>query len=236
MIPNLTGMIHLGPLPGSPRYRDDLKAVIDRAVTDARVLANAGFDALMVENFGDAPFFLPLGVNVLRNDALGALAVAAATGAAFVRVNVLSGLMYTDQGPIVGRAAEVVRIREQIAPEVAILADVFVKHATPPPGSSVAQSTEDLVERGLADAVVVSGTSTGRQPDLSHIEDVRSAAGSVPVLVGSGATEAALDDLLAVAHGVIVGTSLKVGDATSAVDEMKAASFVSAAREALGQA
>lgn len=260
MIPHLTGMIHLGPLPGSPRYRDDLKAVIDRAVTDARVLANAGFDALMVENFGDTPFFaedvpkltiaamtravqsvadavdLPLGVNVLRNDALGALAVAAATGAAFVRVNVLSGLMYTDQGPIVGRAAEVVRAREQITPEVAIFADVFVKHATPPPGSSVAQSTEDLVERGLADAVVVSGTSTGRQPDLSHIEDVRSAAGSVPVLVGSGATEAALDDLLAVAHGVIVGTSLKVGDATSAVDEMKAASFVSAAREALGQA
>ncbi len=252
-------MVHLGALPGSPRYADDLKGVIDRAVTDARLLANAGFDALMVENFGDAPFFaedvpkvtiaamtravqsvadavdLPLGVNVLRNDALGALAVAAATGAAFVRVNVLSGLMYTDQGPIVGKAAEVARFRDQVAPGVRVLADVFVKHATPPPGASIEQSTEDLVERGLADAVVVSGSSTGRQPDLSRIEAVRSAAGSVPVLVGSGATEAAIDDLLDAAHGVIVGTSLKVGNATSAVDQTKAASFVAAARLALGQ-
>ena len=129
MTPRLVGMVHLGPLPGAPRYRGDLDAVITAAVADARTLIDAGFDGLMVENFGDAPFFAddapketiaamtrvvgavtalgaPTGVNVLRNDALGALAVAAASGAAFIRVNVLSGVMYTDQGVITGKGAE----------------------------------------------------------------------------------------------------------------------------------
>ena len=124
-------MVHLGPLPGSPQFGHDLKAVIASALADAERLEAAQFDGVMIENFGDIPFFaddvpkatiagmtrvvsaisrhvdIPFGVNVLRNDALGALAIAAATGASFIRVNVLSGLMHTDQGPIVGRAAEV---------------------------------------------------------------------------------------------------------------------------------
>ncbi|NNC75082.1 MAG: BtpA/SgcQ family protein, partial [Acidimicrobiia bacterium] len=154
-------MVHLGPLPGAPGFDDDFDNLIEDAVTDAERLEAAGFDGLMIENFGDAPFFaddvpkvtiaamtrvvsdiaaavgVPFGVNVLRNDALGALAVAAATDAAFIRVNVLSGQMATDQGPIVGRAAEVARMRRSIAPDTLVLADVFVKHATPPPSLSL---------------------------------------------------------------------------------------------------
>jgi len=258
MIPALIGMVHLGPLPGAPRYSGDLDGIVSAAVQDAEALANSGFDALMIENFGDVPFFsddvpkitiaamtraaaavhrhvdLPFGVNVLRNDGLGALAVAAASGAAFIRINVLSGLMYTDQGPITGKAAEIARARDGLAPGVAILADVFVKHAAPPPGLTLEQAAEDLVARGLADAVIVSGTSTGRPVDPASLEAARRAVGDTPLLVGSGAAEHNVSALLAVADGVIAGTSLKHdGVTTNPVDPDRAARFVAAARPSL---
>lgn len=250
----LIGMVHLGPLPGAPRFRGDLDAVVSRAVADARTLLDAGFDGLMVENFGDAPFFpddapkttiaamtrvvaavaalgLPTGVNVLRNDALGALAVAAATGATFIRVNVLSGVMYTDQGVIAGKAAEVARMRAAVAPGVAVFADVFVKHATPPPGLGLEQAAADLWERAGADAIVVSGPGTGRAVDRSHLQRVRAAAPEAPLYIGSGADVESAAELLAVCDGLIVGTAVKVDGVTTApVDPGRARALVAAAR------
>jgi membrane complex biogenesis BtpA family protein len=254
MTPRLIGMVHLGPLPGAPRYHGDLDAVVTAALGDARALLEAGFDGLMVENFGDSPFFaddapkatiaamtrvvgavatlgLPTGVNVLRNDACGALAVAAATGASFIRVNVLSGVMYTDQGVVTGRAAEVARLRAALAPEVAVFADVFVKHATPPPGLSLEQATADLWERAGADAIVVSGPGTGRAVDRSHLQRVRAAAPEAPLYIGSGADSGSAAELLEVCTGLIVGTAIKVGGVTTApVDAERARALVLAAR------
>ena len=247
-------MVHLGALPGSPLFTGDLDAVVDTAVTDAVTLARAGFGGVMIENFGDAPFFaddvpkvtvaamtravdairravdLPIGVNVLRNDALAALAVAATTGAAFVRVNVLSGTMFTDQGPIVGRAAEVSRARATLAPDVAIMADVFVKHATPPAGLTVEQATHDLTGRGGADAVVVSGSGTGSAPTMSHLRAVRAAAPDTPLYLGSGVTAGTVKRFLTVADGVIAGTSIKQrGRTTAPVAANRSKAFVAAA-------
>jgi membrane complex biogenesis BtpA family protein len=246
-------MVHLGPLPGSPRFAGDLDAVLDAAIADAATLAAAGFDAIGVENFGDAPFFaddvpkvtvaamtaavgavmaasgLPVAVNVLRNDALGALAVAAATGAPFIRVNVLSGSMWTDQGLIHGRAADVARLRAAICPDTAVLADVFVKHALPVPGALLADAVEEVVGRGLADAVVVSGTATGRPPTMDDL--VTAAAAGAPVYVGSGATHDDIAAFLTVAHGVLVGTSIKIdGVTTNPVDPDRASRFAAAVR------
>ncbi len=238
-LPSLIGMVHLPALPGAPGHAGDLPGIVDRARGEARLLAAAGFDGIMVENFGDAPFFaddvpkltvaamarvvgavveeveVPVGVNVLRNDALASLAVAAATGASFVRVNVLGGLMITDQGPIVGRAAEVVRFRDARAPGVRILADVFVKHAVPPPGLTIDQAARDLAERAGADALVVSGTGTGAATAPDDLRVVR-ATTTLPVLVGSGATEDTIAELLARSDGVIVGSALKEGGVASA--------------------
>ncbi|UCG41039.1 MAG: BtpA/SgcQ family protein [Acidimicrobiia bacterium] len=252
MIPELIGMVHLGALPGAPTP-SPMDEVVAHAVRDAVTLADAGFDAVMVENFGDAPFFaddvpkatiasmtraigavvdavdIPVGVNVLRNDALGALAVAAATGAAMIRVNVLSGTMYTDQGTIEGRAAEVSRSRAQLCPDVAILADVFVKHATPPPGLTLVQATHDLSGRGGADALIVSGAGTGSAISLDDARVVKKAAPHLPLVVGSGATPETLADLFEVVDGVIVGTSIKVdGVTTNPVDPRRAAALVAA--------
>lgn len=254
-LPQLIGMVHLGPLPGSPRFAGSFDKVISRAVADTLTLADAGFDAIMIENFGDAPFFpeqvptitatamtrviadigravpLPLGVNVLRNDGETAMAVAAATGAAMIRVNVLSGSMVTDQGPIVGRAAQVGRLRALLDPSIKILADVFVKHAVPPPGLTVELAAIDLWERGGADAIVVSGTGTGQPVDLDHLGAVHAAVPEAPLVIGSGATPSNVRRLLEEASAVIVGSSLKPdGKVSAAVDPRLAAEFVRAAR------
>lgn len=251
----LIGVVHLAALPGSPNFGGDLKPCLEAAASDARLLAEAGFDAVIVENFGDSPFYadnvpavtvaamtravsgvadaveLPVGVNVLRNDALAALSIAAATGAAFIRVNVLAGAMTTDQGLISGRAAEVMRLRSALKVDVEVFADVMVKHAAPPPGLTIEQATADTVERAMADAVIVSGAATGDEPALEQVRRVAGAAGATPVLLGSGVTEANVAGLLAVADGAIVGTALKVdGITTNPVDPRRAAAFVRAAR------
>ena len=253
-LPSLIGMVHLPPLPGSPLFSGDLDGVIAFSLKDAQILKDAGFPALMVENFGDAPFYpdhvapitvaamtravgtiveatgLPVGVNVLRNDALSALAIAAATGAVMIRVNVLTGLMNTDQGPIVGRAADVARQRRSLCPGVAILADVFVKHASPPPGLTIEQAGLDTWERGGADALIVSGTGTGAAPDLEEAARLRKAVPDVTILIGSGASAATLGSLAEVADGAIVGSSLKVGGRVSdPVDPDRARELVRAA-------
>ncbi len=245
-------MVHLAPLPGSPRFAGDMASVIERAVRDTETLDLAGFDAVLVENFGDAPFHgstvppitvaamtaavsavrrataIPVGVNVLRNDGIAAISIAAATGAEFVRVNVLVGTMFTDQGAIEGRAAEIARLRSELASDVEILADVFVKHAVPPVGLTIEQAALDTWHRGGASALIVSGTATGEGVDPSAVTAVREAVPRAPILIGSGATAASIADLLGVADGVIVGSALK-DTIDHPIDAGRARAFVEAA-------
>lgn len=245
------GMVHLLPLPGAPLYRGSIDEVIDAAMADARAIAEGGCDGMVFENFGDRPFFksavpaetiacmtrviavvvrevtLPFGVNVLRNDARGALAVAAATGAAFVRVNVHTGAMVTDQGIVEGDAAATLRLRASIAPDVAIFADHLVKHASPLGAADAVQAARDLRLRGLADALIVSGIETGSPADPASLRRVREAV-DAPLLVGSGLTAENAADY-ADADGAIAGTALKV---EGRVDRGRAAAVVRAFKAA----
>lgn len=234
--PLFVGVVHLAPTPGSPRFAGSFDRVVERAVEDARALHRNGCDALIVENFGDAPFFprhvppetiaslavcvravkstapgAPIGVNVLRNDARAALGIAAVTGAEFVRVNVHVGAAITDQGIVAGRAYETLRERARLAPEVLLVCDVHVKHAQPLAPQSFAHAVSDLVRRGLADAVIVTGRATGEPPIAAQLEEARVASGGAPVLVGSGLCAENARSLLSSADGAIVGTSLKHG-------------------------
>ena len=246
------GMVHVGALPGAPRFGGSMAAVIEAALRDARALRDGGCDAVAFENFGDRPFYkenapaetiaslvrviaevatevrLPFGVNVLRNDAASAIAVAAATGAAFIRVNVHTGAMLTDQGIIEGRAAETLRKRAAICPGVLIFADHMVKHATPIVATDEVQAAKDLRHRGLADGVIISGSETGAEPDRARFTRVREALTEAPILVGSGLTEANAISFAA-ADGAIVGTSMKIGGRIEApVDPDRVARLVAA--------
>jgi membrane complex biogenesis BtpA family protein len=250
-------MLHIPPLPGAPRYGGDLEAIRRRVLDDAAALVEGGVDGLMLENFGDTPFYpervppevvacmtrvarevrqrfdVPLGVNVLRNDGCAAIAVAHSAGAAFIRVNVLCGARLTDQGLIHGIAHELLRQRALLnATDVRILADVNVKHSTPlGPSQPVGQEVADLIERAGADAVIVSGAGTGQATDLAELAEVKQAAGQTPVLVGSGVTAETIGGLLAHADGAIVGTSLKVdGVATKPIDPGRVRKLMAAVR------
>ena len=252
--PALIGVIHLAPLPGSARHTLSMKDIIDRALTDARSLREAGFDAAIIENYGDAPFtagLLPpasiaamavaaqaireqfslrIGINALRNDPLAALGIAAATGATFIRVNIHSGVYATDQGIIEGRAHQTLQYRKQLGSRVAIFADVAVKHAHPLGEPDIARAARDAAYRGLADALIVTGPATGEAADLDEIRRVAAAVPDRRIFVGSGATIDTVAGLLTVAGGVIVGTGIKTGGTTeNPIDPERARAFVRAA-------
>jgi membrane complex biogenesis BtpA family protein len=168
-----------------------------------------------------------VGVNVLRNDARAALAIAAATGAAFIRVNVHSGAMHTDQGLIQGRAGETLRLRASLGLECAIWADVHVKHATPVYGESLEAAAADTWARGRADALIVSGIGTGRPTDPERIRRVQEAVPEAPVWVGSGIDPSSLRSLPSDVAGLIVGSWMqRDGRGGSRVDGERARRLV----------
>ena len=258
----LVGVIHLPALPGSPRSSLPAPECARSAAECARALADARYDAIIVENFGDVPFFagrvpavtvaamtacalavreaapsVDLGINVLRNDAESALGIALCTGAKFVRVNVLTGARVTDQGVIQGDAAALLRSRRALGAEgIAIWADVDVKHSAPlGPPRPIAQEVEDTTKRAMAEAVLVTGEGTGKGVDLDKLDAVKRAAGKTPVLVASGATIDTLPLLAKHANGVIVGRALRAGGVPGgASDASLAKTFAEAYREAFG--
>src|SRR5436309_8197161 len=152
---------------------------------------------------------LPLGINVLRNDGLGALAVAHACGASFVRVNVLCGARVADQGLIQRIAHDLLRERAMLgATDVKIFADVDVKHSAALAQRPLQDEVDDLIERALADAIVVSGAGTGKATDPAKARLVKQAAPNTPVFIGSGITAETIGDFLDCADGFLGGTAL----------------------------
>jgi uncharacterized protein len=254
----LIAALHLPALPGSPGWHQagcpPLAQLAVQACAEARAFASAGFEELIIENFGDAPFYpervppetiaamtfigrevavsadLTLSVNVLRNDARAALAIATALGASAIRVNVLSGLTATDQGLLSGCAHELLRDRARLSGgrPLAILADVHVKHGRCLDQPNLALATTDLVERAGADAIIVSGSATGHAPSSEQLEAARAAIqGSskpdTPLLIGSGLCSANARELWPRADGAIIASAaLRGGRAGAPVDPQRA--------------
>ncbi len=252
------GVVHLLPLPTSPRWGGNLKAVISRAEQEATALAAGGVDGIIVENFFDAPFAknqvdpavvsamtlivdrlkgmvtIPIGINVLRNDAHSAIAIATCVQTEFIRVNVFTGAMATDQGLIEGQAHELLRYRRELGSDVGILADVLVKHARPLGTPNLTTAVQDTIYRGLADGVILSGWATGSPPNKEDLELASAAAGDTPVFIGSGANWENISQLMQAADGVIVASSLKrKGKITETIDPIRVSQFVEAAHTTL---
>jgi len=239
----VAGMVHLSPLPGSPNHTS-WGEVKHRALEDARALEQGGVDALLVENFGDFPFHpdevprhtvafftaialkireevdIPLGINVLRNDAQSALSIASAVGARFIRVNVLAGSYITDQGIIQGKPHELQRLKRQLGSEVEVLGDIRVKHAYPLGGFSIEEEVENVTQRAMADGVILTGKATGEPPYKKELRRARMAT-SKPVIIGSGLTRENIG-LLEEAQGAIVGSYFKTnGEVDKRVDRRR---------------
>ncbi|PSO54994.1 MAG: phosphorybosylanthranilate isomerase [Cyanobacteria bacterium QS_7_48_42] len=252
----IIGVVHLLPLPTSARWGGNLKAVIDRAEQEATALAAGGVDGIIVENFFDAPFtkeqidpavvsamtlivqrlknlvMLPVGINVLRNDAKSAMAIATCVDAQFIRANVLTGVMATDQGFIEGEAHQLLRYRRELGSKVGILADVLVKHARPLGSPNLTTAVKETIERGLADGVILSGWATGSPPSIEDLELASAAAEGTPVFIGSGADWENVPELMKVADGVIVASSLKRGGRINeTIDPVRVSQLIEAAQQ-----
>jgi membrane complex biogenesis BtpA family protein len=255
----IIGVVHCPPLPGSPRNKDiDFKSTLQQALKDARAYADGGVDGLIIENHGDIPFLrpqdigpetsaalavivdriaqsldLPLGVNVLANAAIPALAVAKAGGARFVRVNQWANAYVANEGFVEGDAARALRYRAQIgAGDVAIFADAHVKHGAHAitADRSIAELARD-VEFFDADAIIATGQRTGDAATTGEIQAIR-AGTSLPLLVGSGVTIDNVETILPLVDGIIVASALKQdGVWWNEVDQDRVAAFMRKACE-----
>lgn len=254
----LIGMVHVGALPGTPNASVGIEGLVLEAVREARILRDAGFGAIMIENMHDAPYVhgaqgpeivaamtrvgiavrqavpdVSLGVQVLSGGAKEALAIALSIGAAFVRVENFVFAHVADEGLLErAEAGPLLRYRKAIGAEaIEVFADIKKKHASHAITADV--SIGEAVEAAMffgADGVIVTGSATGKATDIKDVEAAKKSARK-PVLVGSGATAANVGALLGPADGVIVGSSIKVdGVWSNPVDPARAAAFVRSAR------
>jgi membrane complex biogenesis BtpA family protein len=241
-------MVHLPALPGSPNYSGKISDILKFAQSEAKTLEKCGFHGVLCENLGDAPYFpdnvpaetlaalaivtdrirnstkLPVGVNVLRNDACSAMAIAAAARLSFIRVNVLTGAAVTDQGLLQGQAHHLLRLRQNLyAQNVAIFADLRVKHAAPLVQRDLGQEIEEYFERAGCTAIIVSGSGSGKPVEVEFLREVRRLSPHRTILIGSGLSAANAAEMLALADGAIAGTAIKLeGKIQNAIDKKRA--------------
>jgi membrane complex biogenesis BtpA family protein len=256
----IIAMVHLGALPGAPLHdaAGGIAAIVEAARMDLRALQAAGFDAVMFGNENDRPYELkvdtassaamayvigrlaeelrlPFGVNVLW-DPNATLAVAAATGAAFVR-EIFSGAYASDMGLWTPDAGAAMRYRSRLGrSDIATLFNISAEFAYSLDGRSLAERARSVVFSSLPDAVLVSGAITGEAARMEDLESVKRALPRTPVLANTGVKHATVGDVLRVADGCIVGSALKIdGDTWKPVDPERAAEFMRLARSARGK-
>lgn len=252
-------MVHLGASPGAPLHdaTGGVEAIIAAARADLLALQAAGFDAVMFGNENDRPYELkvdtatsammayvigrlrdqitvPFGVNVLW-DPQASFAVAAATGAQFVR-EIFTGTYASDMGIWAPDAGAAVRYAQRIgAGDVARLYNVSAEFADSLDRRSLSDRARSAVFSSIPDAVLVSGTITGEAAKMTDLQAVKRVLPNTPVLANTGVRHETVADVLAVADGIIVGSALKVGgDTWAAVDADRAADFMARARAARG--
>ena len=250
------GMVHLPPLPGSPGFKGSLEELVERALRDARALEEGGIDGVIVENINDIPYpptsvpletvtamtvvvrevikevSVPVGVNVLANDYKAELAIAYATGAKFIRVENLVDYVVSDTGVLLPAASELQRYRKTLgAWNIKILGDVQVKHTYPLVKKDIRESAIEAEKRGMADAVIITGTATGVAAPVETLKAVKEVV-SIPVFLGSGITAENISQYIKLADGFIIGTYLKVkGITTNPVDPERVKKLMNVVRE-----
>lgn len=228
----IIGMIHLPPLPGYSKH-PGMKAVITKALTDLEILQKAGFDGILVENDNDQPHQIgvsevifqsfskvvkqilknaevPVGMEIIY-DMQATIEVAYAVGAQFVRLDVFVDNVETQWGKIPAQAKELIALKKTLgAVELVLLTDIQVKHAQMLSKKTLEESAIEAQAAG-SDGIIVTGDWTGQPPSLEDCKRVKNVS-SLPIFIGSGLDKNNANELLTVADGAIVGTSIKTGD------------------------
>ncbi len=251
----IIGVVHLLPLPSSPRFNGDLNSIIDRALSEVRILKEGGVDGLIIENFHDMPFLntpipleqysliasiltlarreinIPLGVNIHYNDWKSELTLAYACKAQFIRVEGYINTVITSSGIVEPCCAEVTRYRKMLRAEksVQIWADIHPKYSKNLVPYTLSESAK-MAEEAMADTLIVTGESTGVETPFDDIQKVKNST-NLQVIVGSGASLNNLKETLSIADGIIVGSAFKEsGNTNEPVSLEKVLLFMEAAR------
>lgn len=251
----IIGVVHLLPLPGTPNFSGDLDQIIDRALSEVRILKQGSVDGLIIENFHDAPFLkssialeqyglmasiltlarqevnIPLGVNVHYNDWKSELTLAYACKAQFIRIEAFVDTVVTTSGLIEPCCSDVTRYRKMLRAEnsIQIWADIHPKYSKNLIPYTLSESAK-MAEESLADALIVTGETTGIETPLEDVKKVKEVT-KLPVLVGSGANLVNLKKTLGIADGIIVGSAFKEsGNTHKPVILLKVQEFMKASK------
>lgn len=247
------GMVHIGALPGSPLFDPDMDFV-GSARADLRALQEAGFDAVMFGNENDRPYefnvdtastatmaaiigelkpeiSVPFGVNVLW-DPMATVALGAATGAHFVR-EIFTGVYASDMGNWNTDAGKAMRYRNRLGrPDMAMLYNISAEFAHSLDQRSLPDRARSAVFSSIPDAVLVSGQITGEAAEMSDLSAVKAVLPNTPVMANTGIRHDTVAEVLSIADGCIVGSSLKYdGDTWNAIDPDRARDFMVQARK-----
>ena len=247
----IIAMVHFPPLPGTPLFKKEntLKSIIDYTRKDLIALQNAGVDAVMFGNENDRPYELdvniastttmayvignlkkdiniPFGVNVLW-DAMSTIALAAATGASFAR-EIFTGSYASDMGFWNPDAGKAVRYKKSLErDDLVLLYNISAEFAYSLDRRTLAERAKSVVFSLIPDALLVSGPRTGVSANMNELKAVKDIVSDVPVLANTGVNKSNVEDILEIADGVVIGSSLKVdGDTWKAVDENRAKEFM----------
>lgn len=238
----IIGMVHLKALPGAPGYEGEIEKIYDAALKDLKALVNGGADAVIVENFGDIPYSaeaeqitdiafasvasrlrqecgLPMGINVQFDRCEAEWAIAYACGYDFIRSEVFAENRMGPNGVFNASGPVLMRMKARYPKDIAILADVNVKHTFPIVEQPLDFTIESIIEGG-ADALICTGIMTGRSPGLEDVAEMKRIAGDFPVIVGSGVNDRTVKGYLKAADGAIIGSYFKKdGDVMNEIDE-----------------
>lgn len=250
------GVIHLKPLPGAPLYEGaSVEEISEKAVSDAKVMADNGIDGLIIENFGDKMFQktvgpetvaamtyisrdiknevnIPIGICALQSDAISSIAIAKAVQGAFVRVPYYTETSVVDTGTMESIAAAALRYRKFINADVRIFADVHIKHSYPLMQRPIEYAAEDSYHRGLADAIIITGRKTGGDTNPDDVRRVREALPELPLVVGSGVNEENVEKYISMVDSIIIATGLNYGGEVEAgPDPSRIRSFMNKIKE-----
>ena len=249
---SIIGMVHVDALPGTPKYNGNLRLTIEKAIKEAEIYSSLNLDAVMIENMHDVPYLnrnigpeittlmsvilyeikkqldLPCGIQILAGANKDALAAAHSAGADFIRAEGFVFAHVADEGMFNSDAGELLRYRKQIGAEnIKIFTDIKKKHSSHAITSDVdIVDTAKAAEFFLSDGVIITGSSTGKEPSLEEIKAVKEAV-DIPVLAGSGITLENVNAYLEYCDGLIIGSYFKEdGKWFNTVDRERVKTFV----------
>ena len=244
-------MAHIGALPGTPLYdeKGGMQKLVDGVLADIEALQEGGVDAIMFGNENDRPYVfsaplegiaamtavvqavkpalkVPFGVNYLW-DPKASVAIAAATGANFVR-EIFTGLFASDMGLWEPDCAGAAKLRRNLGrPDLKMLFNINAEFAHSLDQRPIALRAKSAVFSSLADAILVSGPLTGQPAQASDLRAVRETVTDVPIFANTGVNIDNISDVFAFADGCVIGTHFKYeGNTWNAVEPARVKRFM----------